>query len=369
MVDEFQDTNTVQYALIQLIGVRHRNVFVVGDDDQTIYSFNGAKHHFILNFEKMYPEAKSATLGINYRSTDTIVGLGHEIIRHNVKRRDKELKAIKTNETAPQYARPQTTDEEANWIIEHLKAQVSEKGQEYRDIAVLHRTANQARAMFEALTLADIPFVYEAQGHQSFYEQSTVKPLIDYLRLSMNPRYETALEGVLPSLFINREQGMKAIHKGEAVQKKKFPLIHLTQIPGLRPFQVKNIKERIKTIKELSKLSPLAAIRHIRKSFYNKFIEADESQQLTLHKETLREAMDELETSAKRFETISAFIAFADDMLAKHHDMKTLRQDPEADAVKLMTIHRSKGLEFPIVYLIGASEGMRPMSQPWKLRK
>ncbi len=359
MVDEFQDTNTVQYALIQLIGDRHRNIFVVGDDDQTIYSFNGAKHHFILNFEKKYPEAKTATLGINYRSTDAIVGLGHEIIRHNDKRRDKELTAVKPNERSPQYARPQTTDEEAAWIIDHIKQQVS-KGESYRNIAVLHRTANQARAMFEALTLADIPFIYDAQGHQSFYEQSTVKPLIDYLRLSMNPRYESALEGVLPSLFINREQGMRAIHNGEAQQQKKYPMIHLTQIAGLRPFQVKNIKERIKTIKNLSPLSPLAAIRHIRKSFYNKFIEADESQQLTLHKETLREAMDELETSAKRFDTISAFIAFADDMLAKHHDMKSLRRDPSADAIKLMTIHRSKGLEFPIVYLIGASEGMLP---------
>lgn len=360
MVDEFQDTNTVQYTLIQFIAARHRNLFVVGDDDQTIYSFNGAKHHFILNFEKIYPEAETVTLGVNYRSTDAIVGLGRDIIRHNLKRRDKDLKAVKASVVAPQYARPQTTDVEADWIIEHVIEQVKSGEKAYRDIAILHRTASLARAMFEALTIAEIPFVYEAQGHQSFYDQGTVKPLIDHLRLSMNPRYEAGIEGILPTLYVNREQGMRTIHHGETGQQKKYPLIHLTQIAALKPFQVNNIKERIKTIKDLAKLSPLAAIRHMRKTFYNKFIEADESHQLTLHKETLREAMDELETSAKRFDTISGFIAFVDGMIAKHDDMKNLRQDPDADAVKLMTIHRSKGLEFPTVYLIGASEGMLP---------
>lgn len=360
MVDEFQDTNTVQYALIQLMGARHRNIFVVGDDDQTIYSFNGAKHHFILDFDKSYPDAKSVTLGVNYRSTAAVVGLGHEIIRHNKKRKTKDLKAVINTEAAPLYARPQTTDEEADWIIQHIKERLNRGETTLRDTAILHRTANQARAMFEALTISGIPFVYEALGHQNFYEQGTVKPLLDHLRLTMNPKYEEAIAGILPSLFINREQGMRVILQGEDHQKKKYPLIHLTGINGLKPFQIKNIKERIKTIKEIAGLSPLAAVRHLRKSFYNKYMEADEARQLTLQKETLREAMDELEASAKRFDTISAFIAFIDDMLEKHHQMATLKQNPDADAVKLMTIHRSKGLEFPTVYLIGASEGMLP---------
>lgn len=124
MVDEFQDTNMVQYELIKMIVEPHCNLMIVGDDDQTIYSFNGARNEFILNFDKVFPDAKTITLDINYRSASSIVGLGNEVIRHNKRRKKKTLKATRQSQTQPQYIRPKNTDDEAEIITKYILRQV-----------------------------------------------------------------------------------------------------------------------------------------------------------------------------------------------------------------------------------------------------
>ncbi|MGF2614994.1 AAA family ATPase [Rossellomorea vietnamensis] len=362
MVDEFQDTNWLQYELIKMIAGRSQNLFVVGDDDQTIYSFNGADHSFILDFDKEYPDAAVITLDVNYRSNSYIVGLGNEVIRMNRFRREKALQAVNEEQMKPKYSRPSNSDEEAEWTISQIKRMIEQGDTAYKDIAILHRTISSSRAIFERLVIEEIPFFSYNLGDQHFYDQWIVKPLVDHLRLSLVPRNLPAIEGILSTLYINREAGMKMIASQEETARKKYPLIHLTKMEQLKEFQKDKVKERIKLIKDLSTEPPAAAIKRLRKVFYDTFMDTNERFSVTEHKEAIKETLSELEASAARFQTITAFISFIDSMTEKHEKMQKEDQKMNSDAVSLMTIHRAKGLEFPSVFVIGASEGNLPHS-------
>jgi DNA helicase-2/ATP-dependent DNA helicase PcrA len=361
MVDEFQDTNMMQYELIKMIVEPHRNLMIVGDDDQTIYSFNGARNEFILNFDKMFPDAKTITLDINYRSTSSIVGLGNEVIRHNARRKKKTLKATRQSKTMPQYLRPKNTDDEAETITNYILRQTMQGKRNFGDFVILYRTASNGRAIIEQFVMEDVPFV-DYGSEESFYDHWIVKPLIDHIRLALNPKEYEAMEGILPTLYINREQGMQFIHDQEAVQKKKWPLIHLMSFPDLKDFQKEKLMERLKLIKSLRLMKPLDAIQQMRREFYDQYLETNKRSKLTHHKETLRETLDELESSAKRFSSIEEFVSFIGEVAEKRKALDRRHKDDDDDRVSLMTIHKSKGLEFPVVCLIGASEGNMPHS-------
>jgi DNA helicase II / ATP-dependent DNA helicase PcrA len=362
MVDEFQDTNWLQYELIKMISHRSRNLFVVGDDDQTIYSFNGADHSFILDFDKEFPDATVITLDINYRSNSHIVGLGNKVISRNRYRRKKTLKVVKEELDKPQYSRPSNSDEEAEWLLAKIKDLISKGDLEYKDIAILHRTVSSSRAVFEKLVMDEVPFFSYNLGDQHFYEHWVVKPLIDHLRLSLVPRNFSAIEGILGTLYINRDTGMKFIFNQEESARKKYPLIHLTKLDQLQEFQKEKVKGRIKLIKDLAAEPPAAAIKQMRRNFYDHYMDTNERVSVSEHKEAIKETLSELEASAARFQTISAFISFIDSMTEKHEKMQQQDHKSDADAISLMTIHRAKGLEFPAVFVIGASEGNLPHS-------
>jgi DNA helicase-2/ATP-dependent DNA helicase PcrA len=360
MVDEFQDTNLLQYELIKIIAKEKQNLFVVGDDDQTIYSFNGARNEFIINFDQEFPEAKTVTLDINYRSSDSIVGLGNEVIRRNQKRKVKFLQATKEGSVQPKYCRPATTDDEAKWIVEDIKEKIANGSHNYSDFAILHRTSSNSRAIFEQLMIEKLPFIQYAGNDKLFYEHWTVKPLIDHLKLSINPRDFDAMDGLIPTLYIGREKGMDFIWNLEQKGAKKSPLIHLTLFPGLKGFQVEKVKERIKLLKDVKELEPVTVLKRLRQSFYDKFLETEGKQQATIHKEDLKEMLDELEASAKRFSSIQDFLHFIHEIREQHELMKRGGSSVNRNVISLMTIHKAKGLEFHTVYLIGASEGILP---------
>ncbi|MBM7587866.1 DNA helicase-2/ATP-dependent DNA helicase PcrA [Bacillus pakistanensis] len=369
MVDEFQDTNLLQYSLIKLLVKGHRNLFIVGDDDQTIYSFNGARNDFILNFDNEFPEAEMTTLDLNYRSMPDIIGLGNEVIRHNKKRRVKMLKPTKAGRINPLYSRPSTTDEEAEWTLKKVQTLIASGKYSYKDISILHRTASSSRAMFERLLLEEVPFITYNVHDQLFYEQWIVKPIIDYLRLALVPRNFEAIEGILPTLFVGREKGIQYILNQERSNRKKYPIIHLTTMNHIKSFQVKKIKDRLKLIKTLQNEKPVDAIKMIRKEFYDTYLECAEQKKVTEHKEVLKETLNELEASAKRFDTVSTFLTFIENMKKKHEELQNISKAEKKDALSLMTIHRSKGLEFPVVFLIGACEGNLPHSSALDIEK
>ncbi|WP_339323263.1 ATP-dependent helicase [Paenibacillus sp. FSL W8-0194] len=365
MVDEFQDTNLIQYELVQYLAAAHRNLAVVGDDDQTIYTFNGARQESILEFDKLYPESKIVTLDINYRSDSRILGLGGAIVRHNRARRPKDLKAAGPSGRMPQYVRPSHPEEEAAWVVDHLARQVRSGKAAYKDIAILHRTAGSSRAVLEQLLMRDIPFVQ--YGSQAvFYDQPLIKPLMDHLRLSLNPRRMEALPGALGPLYVPKEEGHAFILAQEKETRKKYPLIHLTRWSRLQSFQQDAVKERIRLIKSLKAMKPAYALQEMRRLFYDKYVQAGDPLVYTQYRDMVLDSLEELESAAARFDSVERFVAYADELSLRHARMEALKDKNEGDAVQLMTIHRAKGLEFPYVYLIGASEGILPHSTALK---
>lgn len=362
MIDEFQDTNQVQYVLVQMLADKHQNLMVVGDDDQTIYSFNGARNDYILNFEHQYPGAVTIVLDINYRSTSTIVGLGNAIIQNNKLRKEKTLLAVKPKGVNPSYARLKTTQDEAQLIADTILAQTGQDKRSFGDFAVLFRTASSSRALIELLLTRQLPFIDFGDG-QLFYDQWAIKPLLAHLRLVIDRRNFDAMETMLPTLYLNREQAMAFIWNQDKQRAKKWPLIHLLEYPQLKDFQKDKIKERIKLIKSLTECKPAAAITQLRQGFYDQFLETSKRHEVTEHKEGLKEVLDEFEAAASTFDTIEAFITYIDDITDKHAAVQQQQKhEPNRSVISLMSIHKSKGLEFPVVFVIGASEGILPHS-------
>ncbi|MBC8079565.1 MAG: DNA helicase UvrD, partial [Gorillibacterium sp.] len=194
------------------------------------------------------------------------------------------------------------------------------------------------------------------------YEHWLIRPIIDYLRLTLDRRDFVAIESVMPTLYINREKGIDHIRKQEVLLPKKGPLIHLLSLPGMETYQQEKLRERLDLIRFIQPLKPIQAIQHMRKQFYDTFIDTNERNQLTQHRETLKEMLDELETSAERFDTIIQFLDFVDGVIVKREQHKATTFQQQGNRIALMTIHKSKGLEFPVVFLICASEGSLPHS-------
>ncbi|MDC3418361.1 UvrD-helicase domain-containing protein [Aquibacillus salsiterrae] len=360
LCDEWQDTNPVQYELIKMLAMPQNNLFVVGDDDQTIYEFNGADASIILNFNKEFPHARTYTLDTNYRSTTSIVGLANKVISFNKHRYKKTLKATRESDDFPLFLRPNNTDEEAELILDNIISEVKQGKRKYQDFAVLYRTNSNSRAILDQCLLNDIPYITFGNS-STFYEQGIVKPVLDHLRLTINEKDTKAARGVTPTLYMNREKATDFMLRQEAINPKKSLLTHLIDYPGLKDFQKEQISQRINLIRQMKPMKPVKAVKRIH-AVYSKFLLANERKNITLHKEIVQETLSELEAAATRFSTIAEFIEFVEDIIEKNNQMEELRKNPQADAVNLMTIHMSKGLEFPVVYLIGASENILPHS-------
>ncbi|MBA2873156.1 DNA helicase-2/ATP-dependent DNA helicase PcrA [Anoxybacillus calidus] len=365
-VDEFQDTNIAQYKVLQMLAEKHKNLFVVGDDDQSIYAFRGANSDIILNFPKDYPNTYIVTLDVNYRSNPSIVGLGNEIIKYNKKRHVKTLRCYTgSNEYfTPFYMRPKDTVDEAQLIVENMKSDVQHGTRKWRDFVVLYRTHAVSRAIVEQLVLKNIPFVVYGDK-KPFYEHPIVKPVLDYIRLSTNPNDLNALKSILPTMYLNRDKAIDYITTEmvfNPLDDSKTLLHYLLRMPGLHPSQKELITERIHLLNDIKKMSPADAIREIRqgKGQYEKYLEIDQRRSFTLQKEFAREMLDELSASASYHNTHASYLNLIDKILKRHEEMEELKKNPYADVVSLMTIHNAKGLEFPCVYLIGASDYILP---------
>ncbi|SMG50549.1 ATP-dependent helicase [Paenibacillus aquistagni] len=402
MVDEFQDSTPVQIALLEAIANAHRNLAVFGDDDQTIYTFNGANHRYITTFQERYPDAIRVTLDLNFRSTPAIVGLGNAIIKHNQDRLSKTMQAVKPAPASsagtsqqPYYLRPNDAEEEAMLMIEKIQ-ELKQQGHAYQDMAVLYRSQSVSRAMIEQLTMEGIP--YEQLGREPlFYDHGLVKPVIDHLRLSLQPRDKEALGSAVACLYISREQGLRYIQQQEKERAKKYPLVHLASCQGIASFQQEAVKPRIRYIKKLASMKPALAVQDMRREFYDKFTQAASHADSSAYQDASAELLEELESSAKRFDTVEAFIKHIDELAARYDAQQATgstnargsrtepyapqqqaRQETKAksapvdtpyhardaeeadDKLTLMTIHRAKGLEFKTVFLLGITEELLP---------
>lgn len=371
MVDEYQDTNTAQFALLSLLASKYRNLCVVGDDDQSIYKFRGANIYNILNFEKIFPEAKTIRLEQNYRSTKRILEAANEVIKHNTTRKAKSL-WTKAEEGAPiRYVQYMNEYEEAAGIAGDIRHQILETDCTYSDFAVLYRTNAQSRVFEEKLVQENIP--YRIVGAINFYSRKEIKDLLCYLKTVNNPDDDIAVKRIINvprrgigATTIQRvtdysmERGIsffEALRQADYIDGcgRAASRIHsfVSFIDLLRDrleepeFSLKGLMEEI-----------------IECTGYVKELEAED----TVEANARLENIDSLMNKIIQYETDAAADPSGEpptldgllENIALVADIDTV--DDEAEQVLLMTLHSAKGLEFPNVYICGMEENVFPGS-------
>ncbi|PDZ11381.1 ATP-dependent DNA helicase [Bacillus pseudomycoides] len=369
-VDEFQDTSYAQYEIVKLLASPRNNLFIAGDDDQAIYGWRGASHQIILSFPKEFDDTTIIALNTNYRSNPFIVGLGNEVIKLNQERFKKELYSVHEEGTQPFYARPATTLDEANQILQLIQDKVASGEREYKDFCLLYRTHSVSRSLLDQLAIHKIPFIKHGAS-QSFYEHSLIKPVLDQLRLAYEPFRIESLSSILPTMYIGRDECISFIEREQwKYGEGRFPsLLHFLLLnPSLKPFQVKKINERIDFIKFIKELEPKKALKEIikGKGKYLEYLQSNDRSSFTMHKDIQEEMLEELMESATRFTDIPAYLEFISAAIQSQKEMEALKTMQQKDAVSLMSIHNAKGLEFPCVFLLGASDGILPHSSSLK---
>jgi DNA helicase-2/ATP-dependent DNA helicase PcrA len=364
MVDEFQDTNLIQYRLIRQMVETHRNVCVVGDDDQSIYRWRGAEVGNILNFEKDFPEAKVITLEQNYRSTQNILQAANHVVRKNRYRKEKKLWTENPEgELLSFYVAKDETDE-ARFVAEKIMEHVStgKSVRPYRDIAVFYRINAQSRAIEDELVKNKIP--YTVVGGMKFYERKEIKDVLAYLKLIDNPS-----DGLSLRRIINvppRGIGEKTIEKVEVFSREKgFSLYEgLRQAVGedwLSPAVRAKMKEFIQLIEEFRKdggsytLSQLTMALLAKTEYLQRLKEegTDEAFSKMENIDELINVMMGLEQGEEKF-SLESFL----DKVSLVTDVD-LYED-KGNRISLMTLHCAKGLEFPMVFIVGIEEGLLP---------
>lgn len=353
LIDEFQDINKVQYELIRMLS-SSKNICAVGDDDQSIYSFRGSDPHYLLKFEKDYPAAKIVVLNENYRSTHEIVATANAIIKKNKERRPKEMRAQLASNSRPTLFFPYDEEEEATMIVQDIQEKI-EAGYQPGDFAILFRTNTGSRAVFERLANSSLPFKID-QDVEPFYERFIVKGMLSFLRLALNEDDQEAIRAILPVLFV-KNNVLQTI-KGDSILHDSSLLECLSNVKTGFAFQEKKLKKIVPVIRSLRHLSPVTAIETVEKELgYGDFIKkrGNEGNKLDKGSDDIRD----LKVAGRGFKTIPELLEHVNHMTAMNKEMKNLSKSV-TDAITLSTIHRSKGLEYKVVYIISTVDGSLP---------
>ncbi|MCR4685886.1 MAG: DNA helicase PcrA [Lachnospiraceae bacterium] len=361
MVDEYQDTNTVQFELIRLLASKHRNICVVGDDDQSIYKFRGANIRNILDFEKVYPDAKVVKLEQNYRSTQTILDAANSVIKQNASRKDKALWTDKGAGNKVHFHQFDNAYEEAEFIANDIAGKRRRGDAHYQDCAVLYRTNAQSRLLEERMIMEGIP--YDVVGGVNFYGRREIKDILAYLKTIDNARDDLAVRRIINV----PKRGLGAT---TLARIQDYALSH-----ELSFYDTLGIADQIPQVaKAAGKIKPFVEMIETYRSKLP-YLTLEQLIGDILKRTEYIENMDvaddvELQTRVDNIdELINKVIAFQDE-----HEDATLSQfleevalvsdidnvDADADRVMLMTLHSAKGLEFPQVYIAGMEDGLFP---------
>lgn len=354
LIDEFQDINKVQYELIKLLSERSKNVCAVGDDDQSIYAFRGSDPQYLLQFEKDFPDSKLVVLDQNYRSSHEIVTTANSVIKGNKIRRAKNMHGQFSSEQDPLLFFPYDEEEEATMILTDMQDKIA-GGFKPEDFCILFRTNTGSRAIFERLANSSLPFKID-QDIEPFYERFMVKSMLSFLRLSIDEENQTAIKYILPTLFV--KQSILNDIRAKSILEDRTLLECLSEVKTGFAFQERKLKKLLPIIRSLSSLSPLTAIEEVEKELgYQDFVKkrGNEGNQLDKGSDDIRD----LKVAAKRFHTIKEFLEHVDHMTAMNREIKRMSKD-KTDSITLSTIHRAKGLEYKVVYLVGVVDGSLP---------
>ena len=360
LIDEFQDINRVQFELIRLIAGQDNNLFVVGDEDQSIYGFRGARPDFMLEFDQYFPSARHILLDTNYRSSKDIVDLSLGLIKKNKKRHPKDLKAFSKDPARISYIYPKDTDDEARLVADQIFDRVgSQKGADYGDFAVIYRTNRQARAFVDAFMDKRIPFILK-DAPKTIYDHWVSLDIIAYLRIAMEIGSGGDWARVINKPF--RYISKKSLAKAEASMDFLDCLLNDEDI---KDFQNKNLEDLYIDLNYVRGLSPQYGISYIRTTLdYDRYI-LDYCHERRIKSQQIVEILDELEAAAGPYRTILDFFKHIDQVReeVKKNADKTAGSSLATSADKgvvLTTMHSSKGLEFDNVYIVGVNEGIVP---------
>lgn len=349
LIDEYQDTNEAQYLLVKMLSAKYKNICVVGDESQSIYSFRGSNYRNILNFERDYKNCKTVLLEQNYRSTSNILNAANDVIKNNKERKDKNLWTENGNGEKIIYHRSSDEKDEAYYVMSEIKKLI-DSGVSRDKIAVLYRTNAQSRTMEEALLRENIP--YKVIGSFYFYNRKEIKDLISYLKLIYNPSDDISLTRVINTP--KRGIGDKTI--ADLTEKANLYNISLFEaIDSGKPLEFKKIIEEL--IKEKDNLSLTELVDLV----LNKSGMKDELlKENTIESEIRLENLEEFKSITRNFEENVGIISLEEFLLeiSLVADMNEHKND--VDVVTLMTVHSAKGLEFDYVFITGLEEGIFP---------
>jgi len=371
MVDEYQDTNPVQYRLLRQLSGGHGNLCVVGDDDQSIYGFRGADVATILNFEQDFPGTQVIKLEQNYRSSGHILAAANAVITHNKKRRAKALWTADGAGEKVEYLLCEDDEDEARQIMERIHSERFKRQLEYRDFAILYRTNSQSRPFEEQLRYENIPYVLI--GGQQFFDRKEVKDLIAYLRVLVNPLDEVNLLRILnyPKRGIGGTSADRLIRLSAESQTSLWQLMQqAAEIEGLPTKALGAIADFVELLNRYRKRfnQPQSMVETLSQLVSELKLEAELYRQET----DPQKARRRIENQAEVVNAMGAYLErepepslagflervslLDNDQIGRHDKEKKLAQN----AVTLMSLHSSKGLEFPVVFLVGMEEESLP---------
>lgn len=368
MIDEYQDTNRAQYMMAKYLAAKSRNICVVGDDDQSIYSWRGADISNILNFEKDYPEAKVVKLETNYRSTSYILDAAYSVVKNNRTRKDKRLNSFRGEGFMPVYCETNNEYGEAEFVVNTIRRLKREENLQYGNFAVFYRTNAQSRLLEDTLRHEAVP--YRIIGSVKFYERKEIKDIVSYLRFVVNPCDTASLDRIInnPPRGIGARTVEKLKETAYAEQMSEWEIIDKDiNIDGKVNKGLKQFKEIINSLINLyvgvpDKISLADFVEKvITVSTYRKHLEESSKTDSTGKEHDRLENIDEFINSAIEYEERTDNPSLEE--FLQEISLLTSEENPEnkqAEAVTLMTIHNAKGLEFNTVFLTGLEEGTFP---------
>lgn len=363
-VDEYQDTNRAQYMLVNKLAARFKNLCVVGDSDQSIYRWRGADISNILSFEKDYENAKVILLEQNYRSTKNILNAANAVIENNINRKPKKLWTENQIGSKISYYRAATEKDEAYFVAKKIRDEVQMGNRKYTDFAVLYRTNAQSRMVEEIFLKSNIP--YKIVGGIKFYDRKEIKDILAYLRLIANPDDEISFARIInmPKRGIGATSIDKIINYGVQNGISLTAVLDEIEHVGVSAKITKAVKEFAGLLHNWVNMQEYLSVTElveevIEKTGYRDMLKNER----TLESEGRLENLDEFLSVTQTFESQSedkSLVAFLTD-LALVADIDRVDEDPTAgEEVILMTMHSAKGLEFPVVFIIGLEEGVFP---------
>ncbi|AVP55808.1 DNA helicase PcrA [Clostridium tetani] len=364
MVDEYQDTNKSQYELVKLLALKHKNICVVGDDDQCIYAWRGADIRNILDFEKDYPQVKTIKLEENYRSMSNILSAANDVIKNNSNRKVKKLRTSNSQGEKVKVYRANSDIEEAQFVINEIKKLIKEENRTPKDFSILYRTNAQSRIFEEVFMRNKIP--YKIVGGLKFYDRKEIKDIMAYLKLINNPLDDVSLKRIIN--VPKRGIGKSSIEKIENFSREMEECIYSTLLDidsiGIANRAASSVNKFVSLInsfirkKDEVKVSVLIQ-EIIEYTGYMKELQDSKNIEDLSRIENLKELVSaavDFEISSED-KTLSAFL----EQIALVSDIDNY--DEQSDAVVLMTVHSAKGLEFPAVFMVGMENGIFPGTQ------